>query len=133
METVTKLIMVPVGQLRPYANNARQHSQQQIEQLRASMRAFGFVAPILIDRDYNVIAGHGRLTAGIAENIGEIPCVLVEHLLNATRSRPIITTGTFAARPTSVTFPTLYLSTDKAAGNADRLTLNMGGSTWLQI
>lgn len=85
METVTKLIMVPVGQLRPYANNARQHSQQQIEQLRASMRAFGFVAPILIDRDYNVIAGHGRLTAGIAENIGEIPCVLVEHLSDTQR------------------------------------------------
>ena len=58
---------------------------------------------------------------------------LLPYLLNATRNRPIMASGTYAARPTSVTFPTLYLSTDKAAGNVDRLTLNVGGTTWLQI
>ena len=67
-------------------------------------------------------------TVNIATNPKIIP-----YLMSMTRNRPIITSGTYAARPTSVTFPTLYLSTDKAAGNADRLTLNVGGTTWLQI
>ena len=67
-------------------------------------------------------------TVNLASNPKMLP-----YLLNQTRNRPIMTTGTYAARPTSVVFPTLYLSTDKAAGNADRLTLNIGGITWLQI
>lgn len=85
MDTVNKLIMVPVEKLVPYINNARVHSPEQISQLRASMREFGFVAPLLIDADCNVIAGHGRLQAAAAEGLDSVPCVLVEHLSDAQR------------------------------------------------
>ena len=67
-------------------------------------------------------------TVNLASNPKMLP-----YLLNATRNRPIMVSGTYAARPTSVTFPTLYLSTDKIARNSDRLTLNFGGTAWLQI
>ena len=54
----TKMTQVPIERLIPYINNARTHSPEQITKLRASLREFGFVNPVLIDRDYNVIAGH---------------------------------------------------------------------------
>ncbi|MCL2215417.1 MAG: site-specific DNA-methyltransferase [Defluviitaleaceae bacterium] len=71
---------VAVERLIPYARNARTHSDEQINQLRASLREFGFVNPVLVDRDYNIIAGHGRVVAARAENLTEVPCVFVEHL-----------------------------------------------------
>lgn len=85
METVTKLEMRPVDELVPYVNNARQHSPEQIAQLRASLRAFGFVTPLIIDGAGNVIAGHGRLLAARAEGMTEVPCVLAEHLSDEQR------------------------------------------------
>jgi ParB-like chromosome segregation protein Spo0J len=53
-----EMTQVPIERLIPYINNARTHSPEQIKKLRASLREFGFVNPVLIDRDYNVIAGH---------------------------------------------------------------------------
>ena len=58
-----QLMLVDIGQLIPYANNAKRHGNEQIRQLRASLREFGFVTPVLIDSDYNIIAGHGRVLA----------------------------------------------------------------------
>jgi ParB-like chromosome segregation protein Spo0J len=72
--------IVAIDKLRPYENNARTHSLEQIEKLRASLREFGFVSPCLIDADYGVIAGHGRLEAAKAEGMTEVPCIFVEHL-----------------------------------------------------
>ncbi len=46
-----------------YVNNARTHSPEQITKLRSSLREFGFINPVIIDRDFNVIAGHGRIAA----------------------------------------------------------------------
>ena len=66
METPQKFETVEIGRLVPYVNNARTHSTEQINQLRASLREFGFVNPILVDADLNVIAGHGRLEAAKA-------------------------------------------------------------------
>jgi ParB-like chromosome segregation protein Spo0J len=63
MKTTTEFQLVPTEKLIPYVNNARTHSPQQITKLRSSLREFGFVNPIIIDRDNNVIAGHGRLMA----------------------------------------------------------------------
>ena len=62
-KTTTKLEMVKVSELIPYVNNARTHSQEQVNKLRSSLREFGFVNPVIIDADKNVIAGHGRLMA----------------------------------------------------------------------
>ena len=55
--------MVPVDSLIPYARNARTHSEEQIAQIAASIREFGWTNPILTDGDKGVIAGHGRLAA----------------------------------------------------------------------
>ena len=78
--TTPRIEMVPLDRLRPYEHNARTHSPDQIDKLRASLREFGFVNPILIDQDYGIIAGHGRLLAAQAEGMTELPCVFVEHL-----------------------------------------------------
>ena len=55
--------VVPIAKLVPYVNNARTHSPEQITKLRSSLREFGFINPVIIDRDFNVIAGHGRILA----------------------------------------------------------------------
>ena len=75
MRTTTKLEMRRVADLIPYARNAREHSEEQVQQLRASLREFGFVAPLLIDTQGNIIAGHGRLMAAQAEGLETVPCV----------------------------------------------------------
>ncbi|MBQ1648153.1 MAG: site-specific DNA-methyltransferase, partial [Bacteroidales bacterium] len=72
--------LVPIGKLIPYVNNARTHSPEQILKLRSSLREFGFINPVIIDRDFSVIAGHGRLIAAKEEGIAEVPCVFVDHL-----------------------------------------------------
>ncbi|MBQ4435843.1 MAG: site-specific DNA-methyltransferase [Clostridia bacterium] len=81
---------VPVDRLIPYINNARTHSPEQIKKLRASLREFGFVNPVIIDREYNVIAGHGRIMAAKEEGITEVPCVYVDHLTEAQRKAYIL-------------------------------------------
>ena len=89
-KTTSEMKMVPIGKLIPYVNNARTHSEDQITKLRSSLREFGFINPILIDRDYNVIAGHGRLAAAKAENFEEVPCVYVGHLTEAQKKAYIL-------------------------------------------
>ena len=64
-----QLTMVPIDDLIPYANNAKKHGVKQINQIRASLREFGFVTPVLIDFDNNIIAGHGRVEAARAEGM----------------------------------------------------------------
>ena len=90
MKTTERLELVPVDQLIGYARNARVHSPEQIAQLRASLREYGFVNPILADKDLNVIAGHGRLMAAKEEGIAEVPCVFVEHLTEAQKKAYIL-------------------------------------------
>ena len=85
-----QMVRVPIGELVPYARNARTHSESQIAQIRASLREFGFVNPVLIDSDRNIIAGHGRVLAAKAEGMTEVPCVLVEHLTDAQRRAYIL-------------------------------------------
>ena len=85
-----QLTMVPIDDLIPYANNAKRHGSKQINQLRASLREFGFVTPVLIDFDNNIIAGHGRVEAARAEGMREVPCVLVTNLTEAQRKAYIL-------------------------------------------
>ncbi len=85
-----QLLMIPIDNLVPYANNARVYSKAQIAQLRASLREFGFVTPVLIDFDNNMIAGHGRVEAARAEGMAEVPCVLVSNLTEAQRKAYIL-------------------------------------------
>lgn len=80
--------LVPITKLVPYVNNARTHSPEQITKLRSSLREFGFINPVIIDRDYGVIAGHGRILAAKEEGIREVPCVFADHLTEA-QKKPI--------------------------------------------
>ena len=90
METTRRIEQVEIGKLVPYANNARTHNAAQIKLLRASLREFGFVNPVLIDKNFGVIAGHGRLLAAEAEGLEKIPCVFVEHLTDAQKRAYIL-------------------------------------------
>lgn len=90
MNTTTEMQMIPIGKLVPYINNARTHSPEQITKLRSSLREFGFINPVIIDRDFNVIAGHGRITAAKEEGIKEVPCVFADHLTEAQKKAYII-------------------------------------------
>lgn len=85
-----ELVTVPVAELVPYEHNARTHSDEQVERLRRSLREFGFVAPILIDEERRVIAGHGRLLAARAEGMESVPCVRVGSLTEAQRRAYIL-------------------------------------------
>ena len=90
MKTTTEMKLVPVAKLVPYVNNARTHSPEQINKLRSSLREFGFINPVIIDRDYGVIAGHGRILAAKEEGITEVPCVFADHLTEAQKKAYII-------------------------------------------
>ena len=74
-KTTTEMKLVSIDKLIPYVNNARTHSPEQINKLRSSLREFGFVNPVIIDQNYNVVAGHGRLMAAREEGFTEVPCV----------------------------------------------------------
>ena len=58
--------------------------------MRSSLREFGFINPVLIDKEKNIIAGHGRVMAAREEGIKEVPCVLVEHLTEAQKKAYIL-------------------------------------------
>jgi len=90
MVTTKEMKLVPIETLVPYVNNARTHSPEQILKLRSSLREFGFINPVIIDKDYNIIAGHGRVEAAKAEGITEVPCVLVDHLTEAQKKAYIL-------------------------------------------
>lgn len=88
--TTTEMQLVNIDRLVPYQNNARTHSPEQINKLRASLREFGFINPVIIDRNFGVIAGHGRIAAARAEGITELPCVFADHLTEAQKKAYIL-------------------------------------------
>lgn len=90
MKTTSEMQLVTIAKLVPYINNARTHSPEQITKLRSSLREFGFINPVIIDRDFNVIAGHGRIAAAKEEGIAEVPCVFVDYLTPAQKKAYIL-------------------------------------------
>ena len=90
MKTTTQMELVPTDKLIPYVNNARTHSAEQVNKLRASLREFGFINPVIVDKDLNVIAGHGRILAAKEEKIPEVPCVYVDYLTEAQKKAYIL-------------------------------------------
>jgi len=77
------LIYRRVDEIKPDAANPRRHSKKQIRQIAASIEAFGFIVPILIDRDGNIVAGHGRWLACRYLGFTEVPTLCVDHLTPA--------------------------------------------------
>ena len=81
---------VSVDKLIPYARNSRTHSDEQVSQIAASIKEFGFLNPIIIDGDNSIIAGHGRVMAAQKLGIKELPCIEASHLTEAQRKAYII-------------------------------------------
>ena len=90
MKTTKEMKLVKIDKLVPYINNARTHSPEQIQKIRSSLREFGFVNPVIIDREYNVLAGHGRIQAAKEEGMTEVPCVYVDDMTEAQRKAYIL-------------------------------------------
>ena len=90
MGETTKFERVAVDTLIPYVNNANIHSEKQVTMLASSIREFGFLNPVLIDRKRNVIAGHGRILAAKKLGLETVPCIFVEGLTEAQRKAYIL-------------------------------------------
>ena len=75
----------PLDKLIPYARNARTHSEEQIAQIAASIKEFGFTNPLLVDTASGIIAGHGRLLAARKLGMSEVPVIVLDHLTETQR------------------------------------------------
>lgn len=84
MENI-KVVYKRIDLLKPYEGNARVHSEAQIKQIADSIREFGFVNPVLIDRDNVVVAGHGRLIAAASLGYEKVPTVQLGYLSDRQR------------------------------------------------
>lgn len=80
----------PAERLQPYAKNARTHSDEQVDQIAASIREFGFTNPILVDSADGIIAGHGRLMAAKRLGLATVPVIVLDHLTDAQRRAYIL-------------------------------------------
>lgn len=74
---------VAVGDLRPSPTNARTHPRKQVDQIAASIAAFGFTNPILVDPERNIIAGHGRLLGARKLGLARVPVITLHGLTEA--------------------------------------------------
>lgn len=81
---------VEIEKLKPYKNNARTHSDEQIEKIAKSMKEFGFINPVLVDGNLNVIAGHGRILGAKKLGMKEVPCLFIENLTEEQKRAYII-------------------------------------------
>ena len=90
MAKSVKLQEVAIDLLRPYERNAKIHPSEQVEKIKRSIEEFGFVTPCVIDGEYNLIAGHGRVQAAKEMGLETVPCVFVEGLSEAQRKAYIL-------------------------------------------
>jgi DNA modification methylase len=80
----------PIDQLRPYERNPRTHSDEQVDQIAASMVEFGWTNPVLVDEQGGILAGHGRLLAARKLGLAEVPVIRFEHLSEAQKRAYLI-------------------------------------------
>lgn len=90
MAKSVKLQEVAIDLLKPYGQNAKIHPQEQVEKIIKSIEEFGFITPCVIDADYNIIAGHGRIMASKQMGLEKVPCVFIEGLTEAQRRAYIL-------------------------------------------
>jgi ParB-like chromosome segregation protein Spo0J len=82
--------MWPLRRLKPYRNNARTHSAEQIRQIAASIKRFGFTNPVLVDGTGAILAGHGRVNASKALGLTVVPVIRIAHLSEAEKRAYIL-------------------------------------------
>lgn len=80
----------PTAELIPYARNSRTHNEQQVAQIAASIREFGFTNPLLITSDGTIIAGHGRLMAAQKLGLESVPVLVADGWTDAQRRAYVI-------------------------------------------
>jgi DNA modification methylase len=80
----------PIDRLRPYERNPRTHSDEQVDQIAASMVEFGWTNPVLVDEQGGILAGHGRLLAARKLGLAEVPVIRFEHLSEAQKRAYLI-------------------------------------------
>jgi len=85
-----QLQYLPIDDLLPYARNAKLHPPEQILQIAASIKEFGFNAPVLVDGENGIIAGHGRVLAARKLGLTTVPCIVLDHLTEAQKRAYII-------------------------------------------
>lgn len=90
MAKIANVQEVRIEQLVPYAKNAKQHSRDQVDKIAESIKAFGFLSPCLIDGEYNIIAGHGRVMAARKLKMKTVPCLFIEGLTDEQRRAYIL-------------------------------------------
>jgi len=85
-----KIEIWPIERLIPYARNPRTHSPEQVAQIAASIREFGFTNPVLVDGRAGIIAGHGRVMAARQLGLAQVPVVVLDHLTETQRRAYVI-------------------------------------------
>jgi len=85
-----KIEQLAIDRLIPYARNSRTHSEEQVAQVAASIREFGFTNPVLIDAEGGIIAGHGRVMAARKLGLADVPCIRLAHLTEAQKRAYVI-------------------------------------------
>ncbi len=96
--TSLKIEHRPPGDLKPYARNARTHSPKQITQIAASIKAFGFNNPVLVDKTGSIIAGHGRVEAAKQLGLEMVPVIRLEHLSESEKRAYILADNRLAEK-----------------------------------
>ena len=91
-----QLIEREVVSLRPYGRNARVHSKKQIKQIAASIERYGFVNPVLVSDDGEIVAGHGRVEAAKLLGMKAVPTLALSHLSEADRRAYVLTDNKLA-------------------------------------
>ena len=89
-EAFLQIKQLSVDDLIPYAKNSRTHSAEQVAQIAASIREFGFTNPVLIDSEGGIIAGHGRVQAARKLGMAEVPCIMLDNLTELQKQAYII-------------------------------------------
>ena len=74
------IVYKPIKELKPYQKNAKKHPKTQVEQIANSIKEFGFTQPVLIDKDNNVVAGHGRVLGAKKAGLKEVPTLCLDDL-----------------------------------------------------
>ncbi len=90
MEKTTQYYLADVKDLIPYARNARTHSEEQVAQIAASIKEFGFLSPIIISKDNTILCGHGRFYAAMKLGLEKVPCIKEEYLTETQRRAYIL-------------------------------------------
>ena len=90
LNVAQNIIQQPVAALLPYARNSRTHSDEQVAQIAASIREFGFTNPVLVDGDNGIVAGHGRVMAAQLLGLHHVPTINVGWMTDTQRRAYII-------------------------------------------